>query len=255
MTLILTEVSSLGIAMAADSLISKVEKGKIVGSAHWRKLLKVPRIYAAISYWGFVGPIGKEVRFDEWLEKRIRDGDYSDLSSLADYLAAEMNHAAGDKPLKNYQAAGIHVAGIQRWADGVCRPTLYHVHNGDLQPVLRPGQTGTIEIVQNLSPREPFSKHEETSAGNSDTGGSFYLRNGDYVPFHVISEGLNTVFQKLQQIPEISARQKPQTLGKRIEYLKSFVEISIRIYRLSSLSSIGGEVLTVGIRPDGSYLN
>ena len=31
---ILTEVSSLGIAMAADSLISKVEKGKIVGSAH-----------------------------------------------------------------------------------------------------------------------------------------------------------------------------------------------------------------------------
>ena len=67
--------------------------------------------------------------------------------------------------------------------------------------------------------------------------------------------GLNTVFQKLQQIPEISARQKPQTLGKRIEYLKSFVEISIRIYKLSSLSSIGGEVLTVGIRPDGSYLN
>jgi hypothetical protein len=266
MTLILTEVSELGIAMAADSLISKMDdKGKIVGYAHWRKLLKVRRIKAAISYWGSVGSIGKKIRFDDWLEKKIEGGKYTDLSSLADYLAAEMNHAARDQPLSNDKQAGIHVAGIQRWNDGVLRPTLYHVHNGDSQPVLRLGQNGTIEIFPNSSPRELFTKHNDFSDGNPDrngliellkTGGkSVYLRNGDFVPFHIISEGLDTIFQNLHKIPEISAHQKSQTLGKRIGYLKSVIGISTSIYKLSSLSSTGGEVLTVGIKPDGSYWN
>lgn len=227
--------------------------------------MKVQRIRAGISYWGSIGSIVPVGRFDEWLEKKIADGDYTDPSLLADYLAAELNHAAGDKPLKNYQQAGIHVAGIQRWTDGVFRPTLYHVHNGDAQPVLRPGQNGTFEIVPNSSPRELFTKHHDFSDGSPDpsglinllkTGGkSVCLRNSDYVPFHIISEGLDTIFQKLHKIPEVYARQKPQTLGKRIGYLKSLIEISISIYKLSSLSSIGDEVLTVGIRPDGSYWN
>ena len=263
MTLILTEVSQLGIAMAADSLISNVNnKGNVVGYTHWKKLLKVRRINAGISYWGHVGSIVRVGQFDEWLEKKIADGDYTDLGSLADCLATEMNHAVRDQPLPNDQPAGIHVAGMERWTDGVCRPTLYHVHNGDASPVIQMRQNGTVEIVPNKSPRELFTRHDDFSRGSKDpsalinlldTGGSVLTRNGDYVPFTIISAGLNIIFQNLHAIPQVSARQKPETLGRRIGYLKSLIEINIRIYKLSSLSSIGGEVLTVGIRPDGSY--
>jgi hypothetical protein len=131
MTLILTELSQAGIAMAADSAISTVVKGKIVtkDQKHWKKLLRVPRIKAGISYWGDIGLITK-IPFDEWLEGKIKKGSYTDLPSFADYLAAEMNRAVGDKPLGNNHQVGVHVAGFQTWADGVSRPTFYHIHNG-----------------------------------------------------------------------------------------------------------------------------
>ena len=183
--------------MAADSRITILNnQGKTTDYKHWRKLLKARRINAAISYWGAIGKIEKQIPFAQWLKKKLEGSDYTDLSSLADYLAAEMNRAVGNKPLRDDELAGIHVAGIQPWKDGIRRPTLYHVHNGDLQPVLRPGQNGMIEIVANSSPRELFTKHHDFSDGSPDpsgqinllkNGGSFYLRNGDYVPFHIIS--------------------------------------------------------------------
>jgi hypothetical protein len=77
MTLILTELSNAGIAMAADSAISMLINGKIVtkDQRHWTKLLRVPRIKAGISYWGSIGLIHKG-RFDEWLEQKIQNGSY-----------------------------------------------------------------------------------------------------------------------------------------------------------------------------------
>jgi hypothetical protein len=131
MTLILTELSDTGIAMAADSAVSILINGRIStrDQKRWKKLLKVPRIEAAISYWGSVGLITR-VRFDEWLKSKIQNGNYNDLRSFADYLAEEMNKSAGGRPLKDKQPAGIHVAGFQQWPDGARRSTFYHIHNG-----------------------------------------------------------------------------------------------------------------------------
>jgi hypothetical protein len=171
MTLILTELSDAGIAMAADSKISLLKNGKLfTKEKNWQKLLKVPRIKAAISYWGSVGLIAPHpIRFDEWLQDKIENGDYADLRSLADYLADEMNNAAKGKPLRDEQGAGIHVAGFQQWTDGVKRPTFYHIHNVHGHVVFKQefatvnGQTLLIKTTENAanSPRELFTKHDD----------------------------------------------------------------------------------------------
>ena len=59
MTLVITELSNVGIAMAADSAITITKKGRIIGIAPkgWKKLLRVPKIKAAVSYWGVIGAI------------------------------------------------------------------------------------------------------------------------------------------------------------------------------------------------------
>src|SRR4051812_38626445 len=93
MSLVLTELSEAGIAMAADSAISMQSKGQTVSREMWKKLLKVPKIKAGISYWGTIGLITSE-RFDVWLEWKIAQGAYADLRSFADYIAAELNNAA-----------------------------------------------------------------------------------------------------------------------------------------------------------------
>jgi hypothetical protein len=60
MTLLLTECSTFGVAMAADSAITKIDaNGSIVevDQTEWRKVLRAPKIIAAVGYWGFVGKI------------------------------------------------------------------------------------------------------------------------------------------------------------------------------------------------------
>ena len=60
MTLVLTQVSNAGIAMVADSAISRMVGGRIVRSdEEWEKLLWVPRIKAGVSYWGFIGKVAR----------------------------------------------------------------------------------------------------------------------------------------------------------------------------------------------------
>jgi hypothetical protein len=272
MTLILTELSQAGIAMAADSAISMSVNGKLVtkGQKHWKKLLKVPRIKAGISYWGDVGRlIGKKDRFDEWLERKIQNRCYTDLRSFADYLAYEMNLAIGNKPLGNDQQVGIHVAGFQPWADGVSRPTFYHIHNGHSHPEIRQrsaninGQTVVLETIVNwkFSPRELFTTHDDFSPESRKADalpalpGSYLTQNGDYVGFHIIFANLRPLIAILNTMPEFSILTKPNELGTRVGFLKNLIEITISIYKCSSMpKSIGGKVLALGIRADGSYV-
>jgi hypothetical protein len=271
MTLILTELSEAGIAMAADSAISMLVNKKIVvkDQKQWRKLLPVPRIKAGISYWGEIGRI-TSIRFDEWLEWRINNGPYKDLRSFADYLAGEMNHAVGDKPLFENQQAGIHVAGFQPWADGgMPKPTFYHIHNGHSRVVYQlktatiNGQTVILETVPTwnmMDSRELFTAHDDfspkTQKPDALSGGKSHLtRNGDYAGFAIIFDHLMPLVTHLNTIPGFSIPGKLNELEPRLRFLKSLIEITINIYKCSSVPRhIGGKVLALGIRPDGSYL-
>ena len=167
MTLILTELSIAGIAMVADSAICISKGGKIItkDQQQWTKLLRAPHVRAGVSYWGAIGEITKNQRFDEWLERKIKNtNSYSDVRSLADYLAEEMNQSADNKPITN--PAGIHVAGFQPWADNVSRATFYHIHNGSSEPKIKEWPTdvnGKVivrrEIDNSFEPRTKFKRH------------------------------------------------------------------------------------------------
>jgi hypothetical protein len=124
MTLVLTELTNAGIAMAADSAITKMDsRGNIaeVDERGWLKLLTAPRIQAAVSYWGILSAITPE-RFDDWLARIIADGSYPDLSTFADNLTTELNRACKNKPLLQGELAGVHVAGYAIWPTGAASP-------------------------------------------------------------------------------------------------------------------------------------
>ena len=59
MTLILTELTPAGIAMAADSAITKIHQGKIIeiDQQGMTKIIRVPKIRAAVSFWGMIGAV------------------------------------------------------------------------------------------------------------------------------------------------------------------------------------------------------
>jgi hypothetical protein len=128
------------------------------------------------------------------------------------------------------------------------------------------GQEVVVEAMPTYvwSPRELFSRHDDFSPESINHGlliskvdneKRFITANGDYAPFSIIFKGLNDVFDSLNVIPGVSVPRKPELLAPRVGLLKTLMEITIRIYKCSSLSQvIGGEVLTLGIKPDGTYL-
>jgi len=130
MTLILTELSEAGIAMAADSLITKTypKSAKRPNEyVQWEKIVRVPRIKAAVSYWGEIGLISGQERFDRWLKEQIDRAEYRDLPTFAAVLADLLNSACNGKPAA--KPIGIHVTGIHAGASDPI-PSIIHVHNG-----------------------------------------------------------------------------------------------------------------------------
>lgn len=300
MSLVLTELSVAGIAMAADSAISFIEGGhlKTVNRQMWRKLLRVPRIKAGISYWGSIGLISQG-RFDEWLEVKISGGEYKDLRSFSDFLAAELNKAAGNKLIRSDAAAGVHVAGIQVWSDGVARPTFYHVHNGHLTSevtVKRTGQpfnltsgtssfafptgdaTGSSMVPYLTAASQPgsqvsydikaqprcrfevhadFAQEAMTSHDADEHLRAKYLtHNGDYVPYKFIASGLDSANAALVNLFPLATPSDPARIGPRVGALHQQLQTVIRMYRTNGIPRIiDGEIATLGIRRDGTYLD
>ena len=271
MTLILTEVSKRGIAMVTDSAISMRRRGRIetVDQQHWKKLLKVERIKAGISYWGSIGYITRNARgkFDEWLERRIENGPYTDLPSLADYLAKEMNKATGGRPIPD--PTGVHVAGFHPWSDGTQRPTFFHVHNGhgELGWTQQVSTTNGEQILfkptyEPAEPRRLFERHNDFPKEDRNLADNLLLlnngyitRNGDYSAYIVISEAIGVACNYLNTFQNVSIPRKSDDIGVRVGFLKLVMETVINIYKCSSLPRvIGGKVHTLGIKSDGTYL-
>lgn len=268
MTLVLTELSSAGIVMATDSAITIVRGNKIIeiDQQGWLKLLSIPSIKAAVSYWGMIGTV-TAMRFDHFLQRVISSDNYSDLSSFADHLANALNTACHHEPLSDTRGVGVHVAGYAEWVDGQKRPFFYHVHNGhggmEIEHEFKNinGKKRLIAVHPKWigEPRKLFEKHQDfpnesksldENLANLDIG--YITRNGDYFFYSVIWEKLQIAFAYLNFIPGVSIPRNPSNLNSRRGLLHTALETTIRVYRCSNQSRIiGGTITSLGIGPRG----
>ncbi|NTU81118.1 MAG: hypothetical protein HGA45_17340 [Chloroflexales bacterium] len=262
MTLVLTELSEAGIAMAADSAITKCRQGRIVevDQKGWRKLLKVPRIRAAISYWGMIGAV-TTVQFDTWLQRVIDSDNYTDLHSFADHLVQALNTQCKNKPLGEGLDVGIHVAGYEYWPDGERRPMFIHVHNGHGIMMYRHEFKPTTQQITAIipewksDPRKLFEKHQDfPSPGRCIEENlealhyGYTTRNGDYSLYALIWGQLDRAIQLVNLVPNTSIPRDPCNLSSRKGYLHTILETIVRLYRCSNRSpTIGGTVSSLGI--------
>jgi len=136
MTLVITELSSLGIAMAADTAIT-IPINPPNGQTYYRvlrggvKLLPVPTLCAGISYWGLANLAG--IPTDDWLREFLtrNQGNINSLAGLANQLQIELRQCIRAVNLQRFPngSFGVHLAGFVNSASGPL-PAFYHIHNG-----------------------------------------------------------------------------------------------------------------------------
>lgn len=248
-TLIITELSEYGIAMAADTAVTlffsptgkrryaKVYRGAV-------KLVPVPKLNAGVSYWGLAQVGG--VHTDDWLKNLFRRnrGQYASLKDLATLLQAELRKVVHSINLSKYPygTIGMHLAGFVDTPNGSL-PAFYHIHNGPSQmfPSVNPR-------VINANFDRPPQKYPH---------GMFYrTRNGDFRLYAVVFQALETLFKGLGQqfvIPDPNALHV-SPLRARAEYLRFHIKTMAKIYEMSNVpvpGSIGEEVTTLTISDVG----
>ncbi len=264
MTLILTELTTAGIVMAADSAITKMHNGKIIDIDQQRmtKILKVPKIGAAISFWGVIGAVTK-TPFDQWLQGVINTGNYNDLESFADILAVALNDSCNGNPLKSGEEVGIHVAGYAPWEDKKLRPFFYHIHNGHGQfipehEIDNNGRLLAVRTKWDSDARKLFEKHQDFPSLNKSLVENinilergYITRNGAFFIYAVLAGKMQEALNYINLMPNVSIPRDPTNLASRKGFLHIILEMIIKLYRCSNQSKIiGGTVTSLGIAQD-----
>ena len=246
MTLVLTELSALGVAMATDSAITYTDptSGRsfaIPGKS--QKLHTVAGVDAGISCWGLGLIDGMQTH--DWIGNFIRrlDPQPATLTALAQALASELNKTLG-RSSDGRPTGGFHVAGFLEDEEGPA-PSLYHVHNGPSKELEARGQTIDPHLF-NANHDVPPSRTRVAIA----RGESLLARNGDYQLYAQLSERLEAFFKELRPsgiiIPMSTA------LRDRADYLVFSIRTIAEMYRLSNLvRGIGGHIPFLTISPAG----
>jgi hypothetical protein len=243
MTLVLTELSKLGIAMAADTALlqktptydtTQLEPRVYHGAM---KLRPIPKIKAGVSVWGD-GRVGT-VDTDIWLREFIvrEEQRYDDLQSFASVLREKLNNTVDPLPTNQTNARmGFHLAGFEDTKNGK-QPCFYHIHNG------------TSQFFNDIDPRIFNANFDRPPQAYSE--GQFYItRNGDYILYMQVFGMLEQYFNLLRsrglRLPF------PENLRMRAEYLRFQIRTVSEIYLLSNtIPWIGGQITTLTIRPEG----
>lgn len=265
MTLILTELTSAGIAMAADAAITRMHNGKIVEiePQGMSKILRVPKIRAAISFWGMIGAVTTRA-FDQWLQDIINEENYDSLETFADLLADSLNDSCNGNALNDGEEVGIHVAGYAPWEDDIVRPFFYHIHNGHGKFISEHEFDNDKKIVAVHTkwvsdPRKLFEKHQdfpsldkslEQNIASLNIG--YITRNGAFFIYSVLAKKIQEALNYINLMPNVSIPREPTKLSSRKGFLHVVLEMMIKFYRCSNQSRIiGGTVTSLGISEDG----
>jgi len=250
MTLVLTELSPFGIAMAADSAVTFTYQSGNCSYSFAKpnaaeKLQAVPYLNAGISCWGLGEINGKAT--DEWLADFIQtNSNMQDLASFARKLSAVLQAQVGPS-VGNQSRLGFHLAGFEMY-NGKPIPSFYHIHDGPSTTLQARGIT--------VDPSRFNANHDIPPAEFLKlalSGGGWITRNGNYQFYGQLFALLEKFFEAARDhlgmvIPH------SQSLKDRAEYLVFQIRTVADLYRMSNcVPGIGGAIQYLTISPEGIH--
>jgi len=253
MTLLITELAESGIVMGADSAISYMdENGRIsrVDQIGWTKVLKFHNPKSLIGYWGSIGEVCGEMDFDRWIHQRLEGQKFQSVTELAEYLSNELNVNTGNRPIKG--CMGVHVAGYSKWENGIQRPTLFHITNGDGKYQIHSEKdltTGreTVQRKWKAGPRRLFMANLDFPKDNlsvdlnlSALKMSHTTRNGHFFTYAVFWDRINEALRYLNSVANLEIPRNSDRLGPRKGLMILILEFMIKAQKLSSEWNIVG---------------
>jgi len=257
MTLILTEISSFGIAMAADSAVTqKIAKPNgnftycVLTGVH--KLQVIDKLNAGISVWGMGAIPPNNTQTDIWLQDFIdsQRANYNSLSDFATLLQNELRRLIPpinvDNDNDRFGTIGFHLAGYVNY-NGRKTPTLYHIHNGISTALFQRDIEIDPTIVNANHDLPPNIVQQELSQGEVPL-----YRNGDWTTYARLFNHLDKFLQSLSQEGGLTIPHS-RNLKERAEWLRFQIRTLSELYRLSNLHlpTIGGKIDTLLITPNG----
>lgn len=255
MTLVMTEVSTYGVAMAADSAVTFPDGRVYVGA---QKLIPVPQINAGLSIWGRGSVNGTAA--DTWLQGFVQNDVPSEMTLLdmAETLVDRLNNEFGG-PINDRM--GIHVGGFGE-KNGIRGPAFYHIHNGHFH--FKFGN-GAINLVPEENPPIRELRVHEDHPPQIYTGDNFPIptRNGDFSIFAILYDQLNPILKNIQNSTGFSFP-FPPSLAARGENVRFWINMARELYRLSNFrirvlpqpatagdAGIGGPISVLTISSEG----
>jgi hypothetical protein len=236
MTLIITDLSAVGIVMIADTAMTRLATGEPVNDG--RKLQRVPYLNAGLSMWGRGNlPTLGNIRTDQWTARFIADnGDATSLGEFAQRLASQLRQLLPDPVRSENDWLGFHLAGYVRGEPK--RPCLHHIRNIDIPDgVVRPYEF-SAEPEKDVLETVPRGEHRE-------------WRNGDFGPYAVITDALNDCFKQLAQTYGIDFSR--MSLAQTVTYHSAWIRFMSDMYAAAGRErTIGDTVLTLAISSDGT---
>lgn len=242
MTLIVTEASKFGIAMAADSAVTFNYPPNLTLSSGRRvpptvrtgvqKIVPISSINAAVAAWGF-GNVGTpqnkslQIPLDQFLfDFANRVDSHKSITSVGNELAEEINSRIEIGKVRG----GFHLAGYDKY-DNKTFPVIYHVHTGH-DPA---GPHGPLKLHQDF----PYASGRTIDKWIEDLNNDiiFWLRNGQFRTYAYFSEYLNDLMQRLAAetgflCPDLTKFATP--LEARARFLKLQISTICEFYRLSN---------------------
>ncbi len=261
MTLILTEISKVGIAMAADSAYTPHGGGR---TTYRPKLFSSPKIGVGISMWGDQLPQPPDAWVTSFIQREEIAGT-ADIHTVARHLETQLRTACPTaRPTQNLEATlGFHVAGFDSGF-----PVMYHVHNGASQSMALRGVPVNPQLI-NANPDVDLSLSKSILSSSTVAGQT--IRNGDYRIYAIINYLLDPVLAPLDPSRQGAGAQTSigtlyvpagRTLADRTNYLGFQIRLVANLYAVSNVSAllkttsphIGGEIYGLeldGINPPG----
>lgn len=243
MTLVVSEVSGLGIVMVGDGAVTirpNTGPDRVVDGA--AKVQYARKANIGFAIWG--SACVNMSQMDAWLARFIERHDSQSMGlegmakSLASALTEDLSKEAdsGERLRR-----GIHIAG---YVDGL--PHLYHVHTGD---------EGTPQHFPRVFKDFPYVRQPDLDAYRErlETIGGYHLRNGYYRMFGTLFDSIYGYTEALKALdfgwPNRSLDDRASLYCLLLRFISDTLEADNR------LPSVGGEIQALGFTEAGMMVD